>query len=226
MSSVNRTATDHLTRESDGLQKSVAAEAKKEVNLRAKINRANDAAGKTKSSSVIQSKMREAERAAKDLAAVHKKRADLSGKMADKGKARIWAPCMVAIYGVYDENNRALMHVIAAVRSGNVAKMPRDYHERMAHARAETDYERRVRNKTRATYKAHKGRLNPDNRLIGPSGVDGAHHLDHIVPIRQCFRCDVPVEDAAAPENLQVVPWYINTLRGELRIDAMVRSPS
>ena len=53
----------------------------------AKINRANEAASRTRSSSTLQSKAREAERAMKDLASVQKRRADISRKISDKSRS-------------------------------------------------------------------------------------------------------------------------------------------
>lgn len=87
MSSLNASQIDRLTKEIADLRKSDAREAKKEADLLASLNRATDAARRTKSASTLQSKGREIERLTKDLASVGKKRADLSGKIADKSKS-------------------------------------------------------------------------------------------------------------------------------------------
>ena len=59
---------------------------KKEADLRAKINRASEAAARTKSTSMRQGKLREVERALKDLAAAQRQHAEISRKIADKSK--------------------------------------------------------------------------------------------------------------------------------------------
>lgn len=69
------------------LQQSEAQEAKKEADLMARINRASESARPTKSASSVQSYLRDMERGTKDLARVHKKRADLAGRIADKSKS-------------------------------------------------------------------------------------------------------------------------------------------
>lgn len=78
---------ERLMREIAALQKDDAAEAKKEADLLAKSNRATEGAQRSKSASTIQMKLKEAERAAHDLAAVKKKRADIAGRLADRSKS-------------------------------------------------------------------------------------------------------------------------------------------
>jgi len=87
MSSANQSKIDRLRRELADLNKADAREAKKEADLIGKLNRAQEAAGRTKSASTRNSKVREAERALADFAAVRKKRADISRKLADKSKS-------------------------------------------------------------------------------------------------------------------------------------------
>jgi hypothetical protein len=87
MSSINQTRINQLTRDLADLRKADAQEAKKEADLQSKLARANEAANKAKNTSVIQSKLKEMERASKDLASVQKKRADIARKMADRSKS-------------------------------------------------------------------------------------------------------------------------------------------
>ncbi|WP_051631364.1 toll/interleukin-1 receptor domain-containing protein [Afifella pfennigii] len=87
MSSINQSQISRLSKEIADLRKADAREAKKEADLLAKINRANDSAARTKSLSTLQSKAKEAERATRDLAGVQKKRADIAGKIAEKSKS-------------------------------------------------------------------------------------------------------------------------------------------
>ena len=87
MTSANQNQINRLTKEIADLRANDAREARKEADLIAKINRANEAASKTRSSSTFQSKAREAERAMKDLANVQKRRADVSRKISDKSRS-------------------------------------------------------------------------------------------------------------------------------------------
>lgn len=57
MSSVNQSQINRLNKEVAALRKADAREAKKETDLNAKINRANEAASRTRNTSVMQSKL-------------------------------------------------------------------------------------------------------------------------------------------------------------------------
>lgn len=87
MTSGTGSQIDRLTKDIADLRQNDAREAKKEVDLFAKINRASESARRAASVSSLQSKARDVERLNKDLAAVRKKRADLAGKIADKSKS-------------------------------------------------------------------------------------------------------------------------------------------
>ena len=63
---------------------------------------------------------------------------------------------------------------------------------------------------TRQTYKKYKNIINPNNLPRGKAGVEGAYHLDHIVPIRFCFENNIPPEVCASVENLQMMEWKDN----------------
>ena len=87
MTSANQSQIDRLTKEIADLRKSEAREIEKEASIQAKINRANETISRTDSTSTYQNKLKEVERATKDLATVQKKRAEISGKIADKSKS-------------------------------------------------------------------------------------------------------------------------------------------
>ncbi|MXX39011.1 MAG: TIR domain-containing protein [Gemmatimonadetes bacterium] len=78
---------NQLKKEIANLRKAEAQETQKEADIQAKINRANEAATRTKSTSTLQNELKKVERASKDLATVQKKRAEISGKIADKSKS-------------------------------------------------------------------------------------------------------------------------------------------
>ena len=77
---------DGLNREIATLRGREARERKRQAELLAKINRANDAASRTKSIATFKSKAREIENTHRDLAAVEKRLANLASQVADKTK--------------------------------------------------------------------------------------------------------------------------------------------
>ena len=87
MTSANQNQINRLMKEISDIQKSDAQEAKKGSDLLTRINRANEAASRTKSVSTVRSKLREVERFSKALANVQKKRAGISKKLYEKSKS-------------------------------------------------------------------------------------------------------------------------------------------
>ena len=86
MTSANQGHINRLTKEIADLRKAEAQETRKEADIQAKINRANEAAARTGNVSTLQNKLKEVERGSKNLAAVQKKRAEISSKIASKSK--------------------------------------------------------------------------------------------------------------------------------------------
>lgn len=79
-------------------------------------------------------------------------------------------------------------------------------------------YKAEVNTATRLTYSQHKERINPLDLPRGLNGVESAHQLDHIVPIRWCFEHHVPVDTCAHVDNLQMLPWKQNSaMRARLK---------
>ena len=74
-------------------------------------------------------------------------------------------------------------------------------------------YNSQARVLSEKTYRKHKQKLNPDNLPRGKMGVEGAHQLDHIKPLRQCFDEGVSPEESAALSNLQFITWQNNLSR-------------
>ena len=77
---------DNLNREIANLREREARERQRQAKLLGKINRANDAASRTKSSTTLKSKAREMEKAYRDLSTVEKRSANLASQVADKSK--------------------------------------------------------------------------------------------------------------------------------------------
>lgn len=71
-------------------------------------------------------------------------------------------------------------------------------------------YKAEVTALTEQVYKTHKHKINPKNLTRGKAGVEGAYHLDHLVPKRFCFDNNIPVEICAHQSNLQMVGWREN----------------
>ena len=86
MTSATQNQINRLTKEIANLKINDAREASKEAGLIAKINRSNEVAFRTKSNLTYRSKVREVERASKDLANVKMKRAKISKSISDKTK--------------------------------------------------------------------------------------------------------------------------------------------
>lgn len=86
MTSTNQAHINRLTKEIAGLRKREAQETRKAADAQAKINRASEVASRTSSISIHQNKVKEVDRCNKALAEAEKKRAEISGKIADKSK--------------------------------------------------------------------------------------------------------------------------------------------
>ena len=86
MTSANQSQINRLHKEIADLRKAEAQEIRKEADVRTKINRAEEAASRTRNTYMLQNKMKEAERGHKELAVVQKKRAEIVDKIADKSK--------------------------------------------------------------------------------------------------------------------------------------------
>jgi len=71
-------------------------------------------------------------------------------------------------------------------------------------------YKSAVTKLTRKNYLANKAVINPQNLPTGRAGVEGAYHIDHIVPIRYCYNNNIPEHICADPSNLQMLGWREN----------------
>ena len=77
---------DNLSKEIARLRENESRERQRQADILGRINRANDAASRTKNASTLKSKAREIENSYKDLAAVEKRLANLANQIADKSK--------------------------------------------------------------------------------------------------------------------------------------------
>lgn len=133
--------------------------------------------------------------------------------------------CSTQFLGTYDLQNPALAGVIRCREEGKKLrwKRARSWDEKVALARLQVAYTTRVRSLSRAHLKRYPSLLNPNGYRIGRAGIRLSYQLDHIVPVIMCWEHYVTPEDAAALNNLQVVPWAMNVARsGYLCIEQMV----
>lgn len=74
-------------------------------------------------------------------------------------------------------------------------------------------YARKVHRLSGKTYNENIDAINPERHKRTLNGVDGGWQLDHIIPIKECFLSGIPAEEAAALENLRMLPWKDNLMR-------------
>lgn len=72
------------------------------------------------------------------------------------------------------------------------------------------DYSKKVRSMTEVTYRNNKHLINPERLKRGHH----AHHLDHIIPIIECFKQGWSVERASSISNLQMLTASSNLSKG------------
>lgn len=74
-------------------------------------------------------------------------------------------------------------------------------------------YRRLVRRMTEQTYKKNKRVINPNDL---PRGRNTGYHIDHVVPIIECFKQGWSAEQASDVSNLQMLEWSENLSKGSL----------
>jgi 5-methylcytosine-specific restriction endonuclease McrA len=77
-------------------------------------------------------------------------------------------------------------------------------------------YRGKVHRLTKQTYKLHKEAINPFDFPRTLCGVVGGYQLDHIVSIKYGFENNIEPMELACRENLQMLPWRVNLLKGRL----------
>jgi len=76
-------------------------------------------------------------------------------------------------------------------------------------------YCNRVHKLSKQIYEQFKDEINPNNYPRGLAGESGVYHLDHIVSIKHGFDNNLPPEEVARKENLQMLPWKENISKGK-----------
>lgn len=98
---------------------------------------------------------------------------------------------------------------MAKAMLGYMEKNRRDYDVRKFKG-----YAKEVRALSEQTYNENIRKLNPHGFKRGLAGTEGAYHLDHKIPIIECFKRGWPPEKAATVENLQLLSWEDNLSKG------------
>lgn len=85
-------------------------------------------------------------------------------------------------------------------------------------------YKSEVVKLTEQTYKKHHKLINPKKLKRGKAGIEGAYHLDHIVPKRFCYENNIPPHVCSKASNLQMIGWRENigsrnNIKGTIPLD-------
>jgi len=75
-------------------------------------------------------------------------------------------------------------------------------------------FRNRVTKLSEKTYQENIDIINPQryNRTI--CGIENGYQLDHIISVKKCFELGMTAEEASKLENLQLLPWKTNLLKG------------
>ena len=124
--------------------------------------------------------------------------------------------------------NRQTVHRCASCNKNHIAKRnaevqggkPREFQRGNKHPRwnpngnAFKRYANRVHWLTSKVYDLHKDEINPLGLRRTICGVDGGVQLDHKLSIKEAFLRNLPPELVAVKENLQLLPWKDNRIKG------------
>lgn len=76
-------------------------------------------------------------------------------------------------------------------------------------------YRASVSKLTEQVYAEYIDEINPNRYPRTINGVEGGYQLDHVESVRNCFDAGHPPEYAARKENLQMLPWKDNLMKGK-----------
>lgn len=113
-------------------------------------------------------------------------------------------------------NNLLVRNVICKICNDKIKSERMDTINKQRHQTyllTATDWQRyksTVSKLSRLSYKNNKITINPTNLPQGKAGISGAHHIDHIVPVRYCFNHNIPPEICSHHSNLQMLEWTTN----------------
>lgn len=76
-------------------------------------------------------------------------------------------------------------------------------------------YSNLVHKLSHRTYEIYKEEINPNNFVRGLAGEIDAYHLDHIISVKFGFDNNISPEEMSRKENLQMLPWKDNIIKGK-----------
>jgi hypothetical protein len=112
---------------------------------------------------------------------------------------------------------------IAPVSSLILKNMNRDYMKTEEYSKAKSKedvpayrrYAGKVARKTEKIYEQYKDEINPDNLKRTRAGIEDGYQLDHIISVRYGFDNGISIDEIARLENLRIIPWKENLLKGK-----------
>lgn len=82
------------------------------------------------------------------------------------------------------------------------------------HEREYWDFYRKVVRESEKTYAKYIDEINPQGYPRTLCGVEGGYQLDHIKSIDSGWKNKLTVEELSAKENLRIIPWKENRMKG------------
>jgi hypothetical protein len=76
-----------------------------------------------------------------------------------------------------------------------------------------TDYKKLVYKMSNIQYNNNMEEINPNRHKRTRMGVEDGWQLDHIIPVSECFKQGMSVEEASDISNLRMLPWKDNLMR-------------
>lgn len=148
------------------------------------------------------------------------------GRGSKRGKKRPWqekkenriCPCCLTQFETTPASRKLYCSLSCSTKNIDRSYMQSDSY-RSSLIKDETPeykkYSGRVHRLTSKVYESNKFIINPNDYTRGLAGQDGVYHLDHKVSIRYGFDNNIPPEEIAKLENLQMLPWKENISKGK-----------
>ena len=163
------------------------------------------------------------------VATIHRWRKNLGvtiGRGSKKGKPRPWQNkgqeraclCCGNIFLTIPSRPKRYCSLACSTKSIDKTYMQSERYRDSLSKESTPEYKKysgRVHRLTKKIYEEHKGEINPNDYPRGLAGEPSVYHLDHIVSIRYGFDNNIPPEEIAKKENLQMLPWRENISKGK-----------
>lgn len=148
------------------------------------------------------------------------------GRGSKRGKPRPWQNkseericlCCGEVFVTIPSRAKQYCSLVCSTKSIDRTYMQSDSYRASLLKDETPEYKRycgRVHRLTSKIYESNKSVINPNNYPRGLAGREGVYHLDHIISIRYGFDNNIPPEEIAKLENLQMLPWKDNISKGK-----------